>query len=108
MTAVALPWFVLTTSGSPARMGIVMAAEFAGIAVCGIPSGRVATALGPRRTMLTSDLVRAPLVALIPLLHWADLLTFPLLLAVAFAVGAFFPAYSSSQQLLMADMVADD
>ena len=27
MTAVALPWFVLTTTGSPARMGIVLAAE---------------------------------------------------------------------------------
>jgi len=70
MAAVALPWFVLVTTGSPARMGLVMAAEFVGMAVFGVPSGHVATALGPRRTMLASDLLRAPLVALIPALHW--------------------------------------
>lgn len=108
MAAIALPWFVLITTGSPARMGLVMAAEFAGMAVFGVPSGHVATSLGPRRTMLASDLLRAPLVALIPALHWAGLLTFPVLLAVGLAVGAFFPAYSSSQLMVVADLVGDD
>ena len=32
---------------------------------------------------------RAPLIAAIPLLHAAGLLTFPLLLVLVFAVGAF-------------------
>src|SRR5438094_10673523 len=68
ITAVALPWFVLTTSGSPARMGLVMAAEFAGTVALGLPSGAVVTRIGPRRTMLLGDLVRAALVALIPFL----------------------------------------
>ncbi len=108
MTAVALPWFVLVSTGSPARMGIVMAAEFTGMAVLGIPSGRAATALGPRRTMLGSDLARALLVGLIPALHWAGVLSFPILLAVGFAVGAFFPAYSSSQLLVLVGLVGDD
>jgi predicted MFS family arabinose efflux permease len=108
MAAVALPWFVLVTSGSPARMGVVMAAEFAGIALCGIPSGRAATALGPRRTMLVSDAVRAPLIGLIPALSWAGALSFPVLLVIAFAVGGFFPAYQSSQNLLLAGLVDDD
>jgi hypothetical protein len=108
MAAVALPWFVLITTGSPARMGLVMAAEFAGMALFGVPSGHVATALGPRRTMLASDLARASLVGLVPGLHWAGLLTFPVLLAVGLAVGAFFPAYSSSQLMIVADLVGDD
>jgi len=108
MTAIALPWFVLVTTGSPARLGAVMAAEFAGMALLGIPSGRPAAALGPRRTMLVSDLVRAPLVALIPILHWAGLLNLPILLVVGLAVGAFFPAYQSSQQLVFAALVGDD
>src|SRR4051812_37001102 len=77
MAAVALPWFVLITTGSAARMGLVMAAEFLGMTVLGVPSGQVATALGARRTMLLSDLSRAGLVALIPLLHWAGALSFP-------------------------------
>ncbi len=108
MAAVALPWFVLITSGSAARMGLVMAAEFLGMTVFGIPSGHAATALGPRRTLLVSDLARAGLIALIPILHWAGALSFPVLLAVGFSVGAFFPAYSSSQLLVIAGLLGDD
>jgi MFS family permease len=108
MAAIALPWFVLTTTGSPAQMGAVMAAEFVGMALLGIPSGRPAAALGPRRTMLVSDLARTPLVALIPLLDWAGVLNLPILLVIAVAVGAFFPAYSSSQLLVLAALVRDD
>jgi MFS family permease len=108
MAAIALPWFVLITTGSPARMGIVMAAEFLGMTVLGLPSGRVASGLGPRRSMLVADASRAGLVALIPILHWAGLLSFPVLLAVGFSVGAFFPAYTSSQLLLLADLVGED
>ena len=39
MTFLALPWFVLQTTGSTARMGIVFAAELAPMAILGIPSG---------------------------------------------------------------------
>jgi MFS family permease len=108
MAGIALPWFVLTTTGSPAQMGAVMAAEFVGMALLGIPSGRPAAALGPRRTMLASDLLRAPLVALIPILDWAGALNLPILLVIGLAVGAFFPAYASSQQLVLAALVSDD
>ena len=108
MAAIALPWFVLVTTGSPVRMGVVMAAEFAGMTLLGVPSGRVATALGPRTTMLASDLSRAALVAVIPALHWAGALSFPVIVGVAFAIGAFFPAYASSQLLVLAGLVEDD
>jgi MFS family permease len=108
MATIALPWFVLVTTGSPARMGAVMAAEFVGMALLGIPSGRPAAALGPRRTMLVSDLTRAPLVALIPILSWAGVLSLPILLVIGLAIGAFFPAYASSQQLVFAALVGDD
>jgi predicted MFS family arabinose efflux permease len=89
-------------------MGVVMAAEFGGMAILGIPSGRVATAIGPRRSMLISDVVRAPLVALVPVLHWAGVLTLPIIVVVGFAVGAFFPAYASSQRLVLTGLVGED
>ena len=108
ITTVALPWFVLVTTGSPARMGSVLAAGFLGMAVLGIPSGRAATAVGPRRTMLIADAACAPTIALIPILHWTGLLSFPIVLAVAFVVGAFFPAYTSSQSLVLASLVDED
>jgi MFS family permease len=108
MSAVALPWFVLVTTGSPTRMGAVLAAEFVGMTVLGLWGGRVAGAVGPRRMMLGSDVLRFGLVLLVPILYWAGGLTFPLLLAVGFVVGGFFPAYSSSKQLVLAGLVADD
>ncbi|HEY1329866.1 MAG TPA: MFS transporter [Actinomycetota bacterium] len=108
MAAIALPWFVLVTTGSPARMGVVMAAEFVGMTIFGVPSGRPATALGPRRTMLAGDAVRAPLIAVIPLLYWYGELSFAAVLVVALVIGAFFPAYSSSQQLVLAGLTGED
>jgi hypothetical protein len=40
MTSLALPFFVLATTGSTARMGWVLAAEMAPIGLLGIPPAR--------------------------------------------------------------------
>src|SRR4051812_38563010 len=108
MTAVALPWLILTTTGSPARMGAVLAAEFAGLALLGLAGGRVAAVLGARRLMLVSDLARAALIAVVPVQYALGVVSLPVLLVVAFAIGAFFPAYSSCQRLVAAELVGDD
>jgi MFS family permease len=108
MTAIALPWFVLVSTGSATRMGAVLAVEFAGMAVLGLWGGPVAGRLGSRRMMLTADLIRAVLIGLIPVLHWTGGLTYPVLLAVGFLVGAFFPAYTASQRLVLAGIVGAD
>ena len=39
MTWLALPWFVLITTGSPSRMTFVLAAEVIGLGIDGLPSG---------------------------------------------------------------------
>ena len=108
ITAIALPWFVLVTTGSPARMGTVLASGFLGMTVLGIPSGRLATRLGPRQTMLFADGFCAAAIAAIPLLYWAGALSFPAIIVLAFGVGAFFPAYNASQSLLLTSLVDDD
>ena len=54
MTWLALPWFVLVTTDSPAQMTLVMIAELVGLTVAGLPSGAVLQRLGARRTMLAS------------------------------------------------------
>lgn len=84
MTALALPWFVLQTTGSASRASVVLAAEGLPVLLLGIPGGTVAARLGAKRTLLLTQLLAAPLVALVPLLHYADLLTFPLLLVLVF------------------------
>ena len=108
MTFLALPWFVLRTTGSPTRMSVVLAAELLPIAVLGIPSGSVIAKLGARRTMLLADLARAPLIASIPLLHELGLLSFPLLLVIVALVGVFIAPYFASQRLILPELVGDE
>ena len=107
MAAVALPWFVLATTGSPTRTGIVVAAEFAGIAAFGIPSGRLAAGIGPRPAMLLTDALCVPVALLVPVLHWSGALAFPALVVAGLAIGATFPAHQSSQRLLLAATVGE-
>jgi predicted MFS family arabinose efflux permease len=108
MTFVALPWFVLTTSGSPSRMSIVLAVEILPMALLGLPSGSVVSRFGARATMLVSDLVRAPLVALVPILHWTGHLSFAGLLAIVFLLGIFNTPYLSSQRSILPEIFGDD
>ena len=108
MTFLALPWFVLQTTGSPTRMGVVLAAELAPIAVLGIPSGSVVAKWGARQTMVVSDFARAPLLASIPILHAAGWLTFPLLLVLVALIGVFLAPYFASQRLILPELVGDD
>ena len=69
MTWLALPWFVLTTTGSATRTSVVMGAEAVGLAAFGIQSGNLVNRLGARRTMLLCDTLRAPTIAVVPILH---------------------------------------
>ncbi len=108
ITFLALPWFVLVTTGSAARMGIVLAVEMAPVALLGIPSGAVVARFGARRTMQLSDLARAPLMCLIPLLHSAGMLSFPLLLVIVFAIGCFLAPFFASQRVILPELVGED
>jgi MFS family permease len=108
MTFLALPWFVLQTTGSPTRMGVVLAAELAPIAILGIPSGAVIARYGARRTMIVSDFARVPLIASIPLLHELGWLSFPLLLVIVACFGVFLAPYFASQRLILPELVGDN
>jgi Transmembrane secretion effector len=108
MTALALPWLVLVSTGSAARMGVVLAAEFVGITVLGLVGGRIATVLGYRGTMLVSDAARAALVVAVPVLDLLGALSLAVVVGIALLVGGFFPAYSASQRLMLAQLTGDD
>src|SRR5262249_1413157 len=108
MTFLALPWFVLQTTGSTARMGLVIAADLAPMALLGIPSGTAIARLGARRAMLTADFARAPLIASIPVLHSAGALSFPLLLVIVALVGCFNAPYFAAQRVVLPEIVGED
>ncbi|GIE86044.1 MFS transporter [Actinoplanes regularis] len=105
LTLLALPWFVLVTTGSPVKMSLVLTAEFVGVVTVGLVSGKLVALLGARRVMLIGDASRAPLMASIPLLHLAGALNLPILLAVSFGLGMFTAPYVASQRLILPELL---
>jgi MFS family permease len=105
LTTLALPWFVLVTTGSPTRMGFVFAAELIPFAIFGFVAGGVVDRLGPRTTMMISDAARAPLVALVPFLHVVGGLTYGLILVLAFQHGLFSTVYFTCQRVVIPAVV---
>jgi predicted MFS family arabinose efflux permease len=108
MTWVAIPWFVLRTTGSPQRMTWVIIAEVLPVALLGFWGGAIAARVGTRRTMLVCDLARAPLFAAIPALHAVGLLPFPVLLALVAASGVFLAPYFSVQRSVVPELVGEE
>lgn len=108
MTWLALPWFVLVTTGSAAQMSVVAAAEVGAYALLGIPSGSVLARLGARRTMLACDAARGPLMLSIPVLHNSGGLTLGMLVVVAFLLGAFSTPYAAAQRVVLPELLGED
>ena len=108
MTWVALPWFVLTTTHSPGKMTLVLLSESLGLILFGLPGGSLLEKLGSRRTMILADGVRAPLTLVIPLLYWSGGLSFGLLLALVFAIGALSTPYFAAQRSIVPELVGED
>ena len=108
MTYLALPWFVLVTTGSVTKMTYVLGAQLLPIALLGIPGGAVVERLGARRTMLVCDAARIPLLASLPALHAADALGFPLLLVLVFLLGCFTAPYFAAQRVILPELVGED
>jgi MFS family permease len=108
MTWVALPWFVLTTTGSATRISFVVAAEVIGMGLLTIPGARLLGGLGARRTMMVCDVTRAPLIALVPILHWTGGLSLWILLAIAFAIGALTAPSFSAQKLILPELFGEN
>ena len=84
MTSVAVPWFVLETTGSAARTGLTGAAIGVGTVMAAFFGGPVVDRLGFKRTSVLADLMSGVTVALVPLLFWADALAFCQLLLLVF------------------------
>jgi MFS family permease len=108
LTMVALPWFVLATTGSTAKMGLVLACQTLPAFVLGLPGGGLVALLGPRRALVLGDALRAPLLAAVPVLHWTGALSFPLLLVLVTSVGVFSVPYAAAASSLLPDIVGED
>ncbi len=88
VSMIAIPWLVLVTTGSATRTGLVAAAELTPLVIFKATGGPLVDRLGPRRMAITADLLSLVSVGLIPLLHHAGSLTFPMLLVLVAIGGA--------------------
>jgi MFS family permease len=106
VAAIAIPWFVLTTSGSAAQTGLVVAAELGPYVLAKAVGGPLVDRLGQRRVSIVADVLSAGLFALIPLLHHLGALPLPVLLIVVAAAGALRGPGDAAKHT-MAPLVAD-
>jgi MFS family permease len=88
LSMLALPWFVLVTTGSPTKTGLVALCEMAPLVALKVLGGPVIDRLGPRRVSISCDLGSTVVVAAVPILYAAGLLSLPLLLVLVALGGA--------------------
>lgn len=86
MTNVAVPWFILQTTGSAARTGLVATAMTLGAVISGMLSGPLIDRFGFKRSSVLTDVASAFLVAGIPFLYAAGALPFWLILVLVFVI----------------------
>lgn len=106
LTAVAIPWFVLLTTGSAARTGIVAFCELVPAILASFFGGAIVDRIGHRRSSISADLISALAVGAIPLLHATVGLAFWQLLALVFCGSLCTVAGSTARAALLPDLVA--
>lgn len=101
MAGIALPWFVLQTTGSATRTGVVAAMSVLPMFVGGMFGGPLVDRLGARRMAILSDVVSGLAVLGIPVLYVNDALSWSMLLAFVF-LGALLdvPGVTARRLLL--------
>jgi MFS family permease len=88
VSAIALPWFVLSTSGSATRTGLAAFCEMTPYVLVKALIGPMVDRIGPRVVSWSTDSVSTLAVGLIPLLYAVHALSFPLLMALVAVTGA--------------------
>lgn len=88
-TAIAVPWYVLATTGSAAKMGIVGFVGLVPTVIAAAFGGALVDRVGHKRISVFADIVSGLSVAAIPLLDMTIGIQFWQLLALVFA-GALF------------------
>lgn len=101
LSAIAIPWLVLTTTGSPVLTGLVGFAEMLPYVVAKALAGPLLDRLGARRISVWCDSLSAVAVAAVPLLFWAGLLSIWVLLPAVALIGVLRAPPDAAKQALV-------
>ncbi len=106
LSAIAIPWLVLTTTGSPVLTGLAGFAEMAPYVVAKALGGPLIDRIGARRIAVWCDSLSMIAVALVPLLYWAGLLSIWVLLPAVALIGVLRAPSDAAKQALVPTVAA--
>src|SRR5512134_3319843 len=95
LSAIAIPWFVLQTTGSATQTGITGFFTVLPVVLAGLFGGTLVDRLGYKRTSIIADIASGVTTALIPLLYFTIGLEFWQLMVLVF-LGALLDAPGST------------
>lgn len=101
MSMVAIPWFVLVSTGSALDTGLASFSEMLPYVVAALLGGPMVDLFGSKGVSVRADLVATAAVGLVPLAYVAHVLSFPLLCVLVGVLGAFRGIGDSAKDVLL-------
>lgn len=101
MTFVAIPWLVLTTTGSATTTGIIAFAEMGPYVLVQALGGPFVDRLGAKRTSVVTDVAAGLAVGAVPVLHGVGMLSIPLLGILVCAGGGARGAGDAAREVFV-------
>src|SRR5215216_6517473 len=106
LSAIAIPWFVLQTTGSATQTGITGFFTVLPVVLAGLFGGTLVDRLGYKRTSIIADIASGITTALIPLLYFTVGLEFWQLMVLVF-LGALLDAPGSTARSALVPELAE-
>lgn len=106
MSVVAVPWFVLHTTGDALLTGVTAFVEMSALVAARVLGGPLIDRMGSRRASVGGDLIAGLALGVVPLLYAAGLLAFPVLLVLVGIVGLFRGPSDSAKYAMVPDVAA--
>lgn len=104
LAALAIPWFVLATTGSAAKTGITAFFSILPVVLAAFFGGALVDRIGFKRMSIIADIASGLTIVLIPILHHANLLDFWVLQVLVF-MGALLDAPgTTAREALIPDL----
>jgi MFS family permease len=106
LSMLAVPWFVLETTGSAARTGLAAFASTLPVVISATFAGTLVDRIGLRASSVLSDLLSGLIVLAIPTLYFTTGLSYALLLALLFTRWLLATPGETAREALVPDLAA--
>src|SRR5215208_2171128 len=106
LSAIAIPWFVLQTTGSATRTGITGFFTVLPVVLAGFFGGTLVDRMGYKRTSIIADIASGMTTALIPLLYFTIGLEFWQLMVLVFLGALLDTPGSTARSALVPELAA--